>query len=209
MSSNTVDDCSICLNALAKGSPILTLSCNHKYHLQCLALNIQAHNNKCPLCRADIEQSLVQLLKNAASKPTILSTEDPVDEAAVQALSDRLHEASATANERPMITVSTALEYGAQKSSEESNIYSLITLQAPSITQPSTSASSEISRVPIDLVCVVDQSGSMAGDKLRLLKETLVYITEQLNDLDRLAIISFDTAAYDRSHGLKRINDQK
>lgn len=49
----------------------------------------------------------------------------------------------------------------------------------------------------------------MSGEKLDLLKQTLIYITEQLNELDRLAIISFDTTAFDRSHGLKRMNQQK
>jgi hypothetical protein len=49
----------------------------------------------------------------------------------------------------------------------------------------------------------------MCGEKITLLKETLAYITEQLNDYDRLAIVSFDTKVFDRSHGLKRMNDEK
>ena len=108
-----------------------------------------------------------------------------------------------------MITTSTTLEYGAQESHEESNIYGLVTLKAPPAILPTEDESLTLSRVPIDLVCVVDQSGSMAGEKMTLLKQTLIYITEQLNELDRLAIISFDTGAYDRSHGLKRMNQQK
>ncbi len=85
-----------------------------------------------------------------------------------------------------------------------------MTLKAPSINPLSTDeASSSPSRVPIDLVCVVDQSGSMAGEKMDLLKETLVYIAEQLNEFDRLSIVSFDTEVFDRSHGLKRMNEVK
>ena len=61
----------------------------------------------------------------------------------------------------------------------------------------------------MDLVCIVDKSGSMQGEKMRLLKQTLVYITEQMNEFDRLAIVSFDTQAVNRSHGLKRMNQQK
>jgi uncharacterized protein with von Willebrand factor type A (vWA) domain len=108
-----------------------------------------------------------------------------------------------------LIIASTALEYDAQISHEESNIYGLVTLQAPSAILSSDNESLALSRVPIDLVCVVDQSGSMSGQKMRLLKQTLVYIVEQLNAFDRLAVISFDTQAYDRSHGLKRMNQQK
>ena len=102
------------------------------------------------------------------------------------------------------IAVSTKLEYEGQLPHSESNLYGLVTLYASS---PRQTASA--SRVPIDLICVVDQSASMAGAKMILLKETLVYITEQLTEHDRLAIISFDNNAYDRSHGLKLMNSQK
>jgi hypothetical protein len=69
--SNTTDDCSICLNALVPGSPMLTLSCNHKFHLQCLASNVQAQNKECPLCRAVIDASVVQLLAGPHLLPPV------------------------------------------------------------------------------------------------------------------------------------------
>ncbi len=69
MLSNTTDDCSICLNALALGSPLLTLSCNHKFHLQCLASNVQAQNKECPLCRVAIDASVIQLLAGPTQPP--------------------------------------------------------------------------------------------------------------------------------------------
>jgi hypothetical protein len=69
MSSNTTDDCSICLNALALGSPLLTLSCTHKFHLQCLASNVQAQNKECPLCRVAIDASVIQLLAGPGQPP--------------------------------------------------------------------------------------------------------------------------------------------
>jgi hypothetical protein len=61
-SNATNDECSICLSALTTGSPLLTLSCGHKFHLQCLSLNIKAKNKECPLCRSPLETSLSQLL---------------------------------------------------------------------------------------------------------------------------------------------------
>ncbi|CAF1038571.1 unnamed protein product [Rotaria sp. Silwood1] len=227
-SEDTVDDCTICLNVLAQGTPLLTLSCCHKFHFQCLASNIQAKNKECPLCRATIEDSVVQLLTGPTQPPVqpqqttpipppavVPSVEDLIDEVAVRELSDRLASARqaaiASMNDTgniPLIIVSTTVEYGAQVSHEESNIYGLVTLQAPTIILPAETASLVSSRVPIDLVCVVDQSGSMAGEKIALLKQTLVYIVEQMNELDRLAIISFNTIAFDRSHGLKQMNQQ-
>ncbi|CAF3700286.1 unnamed protein product [Rotaria sordida] len=235
-SGNTVDDCTICLNALAQGTPLLTLSCGHKFHFQCLASNIKAKNKECPLCRAAIEDSIIQLLGGPTQLPLqqqqqtpfgfqipsptpppiiVPSVEDLVDEVAVRELCDRLASARQVAinsindtGNLPLITATTTLEYGAQVSYEESNIYGLVTLQAPTIILPAEAGSLVSSRVPIDLVCVVDQSGSMSGDKIVLLKQTLIYIVEQMNEFDRLAIISFNTTAFDRSHGLKRMNQQ-
>ena len=42
-----------------------------------------------------------------------------------------------------------------------------------------------------------------------LLKKTLFYIIERLNELNRLALVSFDKRTFDRSHGLKCINRQR
>lgn len=61
-SNNSADDCSICLNALATGATLLTLACNHKFHLDCLASNVKASNNQCPLCRVALDASLIQML---------------------------------------------------------------------------------------------------------------------------------------------------
>ncbi|CAF3635952.1 unnamed protein product [Rotaria sp. Silwood1] len=176
-SEDTVDDCTICLNVLAQGTPLLTLSCCHKFHFQCLASNIQAKNKECPLCRATIEDSVVQLLTGPTQPPVqpqqttpipppvvVPSVEDLIDEVTVRELSDRLASARqaaiASMNDTgniPLIIVSTTVEYGAQVSHEESNIYGLVTLQAPTIILPAETASLVSSRVPIDLVCVVDQ----------------------------------------------------
>jgi len=141
--------------------------------------------------------------------------EDPVDEVSVRELSARVTTArevaisSYSSSNIPLITGTTTLEYGGQASDQQSNIYGLVTLKAPPAILPSNDEILSSSRVPIDLICVVDQSGSMGGEKINLLKQTLTYITEQLNELDRLAIISFNTTAFDRSHGLKIMNQQK
>jgi hypothetical protein len=64
--SNTQnDDCSICLSTLGFGSSHLTLSCGHKFHLQCLISNVKAQNKECPLCRAPADNSLLTILGGA------------------------------------------------------------------------------------------------------------------------------------------------
>jgi len=141
--------------------------------------------------------------------------EDPIDEVSVRELADRVTVARQTAvssystSNISLITATTTLEYGGQASDQQSNIYGLVTLKTPPIILSSDDEILSSSRIPIDLVCVVDQSGSMGGEKINLLKQTLTYITEQLNEFDRLAIISFNTSAFNRSHGLKRMSQQK
>jgi cobalamin biosynthesis protein CobT len=109
-----------------------------------------------------------------------------------------------------LITATTTLEFAAQESTKESNIYGIVTLKAPSLLSKTASEKEHDElHVPVDLVCVVDQSGSMQGNKISLLKDTLNYIVDQMGVLDRLAIISFNTKAHDRSNGLKLMTTEK
>lgn len=86
----------------------------------------------------------------------------------------------------------------------------MVTLKAPSsLSDTATEKELDELHVPIDLVCVVDQSGSMQGEKIRLLKDTLEYIIKQMSALDRLSIISFNSSAQDQSKGLKLMTAQK
>jgi uncharacterized protein YegL len=47
-------------------------------------------------------------------------------------------------------------------------------------------------RSPLDLVCVVDRSGSMRGEKINLVKETLQFVVSQLKSTDRMGIVVYD-----------------
>lgn len=86
----------------------------------------------------------------------------------------------------------------------------MVTLKAPSLlSDTATEKELDELHVPIDLVCVVDQSGSMNGDKIELLKNTLKYIIEQMGTLDRLSIITFNSTAQDQSKGFKLMTAEK
>ena len=52
-------------------------------------------------------------------------------------------------------------------------------------------ASSGGSRTSVDLICVIDVSGSMGGPKIELVKETMKVLIETLTPTDRLSIITF------------------
>ena len=49
-------------------------------------------------------------------------------------------------------------------------------------------------KAPIDLICVIDRSGSMMGDKMELAKNALCSLLDFLEDSDRISILVFDHA---------------
>ena len=50
-------------------------------------------------------------------------------------------------------------------------------------------------RAPIDLVTVLDVSGSMSGMKLVLLKRTMAFVISNLSAADRLSVVAFSSTA--------------
>lgn len=46
-------------------------------------------------------------------------------------------------------------------------------------------------RSAIDIIMVLDVSGSMGGKKIKLLKETLFFILKELNEKDRFGLVLF------------------
>lgn len=58
--------------------------------------------------------------------------------------------------------------------------------------QPIVQESSEKRKLGLDLVVLVDVSGSMEGDKLDTLVESLRFIVDQLTEHDRISLISFN-----------------
>ncbi|CAF0981761.1 unnamed protein product [Adineta ricciae] len=183
VASSTPDDCSICLCALIPGAPLLTLPCSHKFHLECFALNLQADNHQCPLCRTTVDSNSrkskltlrsffiginpnrSRLLPSTGRNDRFVrdsTNANPVHERTSQIASNELPGAQLTnaLSDMPFITVPLTLEFGGQLSTEESTIHRLVTFEAPS--------GSELSRrfhTPIDLICVVDQSSSMSAEE--------------------------------------------
>ncbi|KAL5515925.1 hypothetical protein EMCRGX_G001170 [Ephydatia muelleri] len=64
-------------------------------------------------------------------------------------------------------------------------------------------------RVPIDVVAVIDVSGSMAGAKLELVKKTLLFVIDQLKECDRFSLVTYDTNVYLKFGMIKMTQDNK
>ncbi|TVU15293.1 hypothetical protein EJB05_38807, partial [Eragrostis curvula] len=75
----------------------------------------------------------------------------------------------------------------------------LIHLKAPTATFIGNSVDESSvrpsSRAPVDLVTVLDVSGSMAGSKLALLKQAMGFVVQHLGSSDRLSVIAFSSTA--------------
>lgn len=83
----------------------------------------------------------------------------------------------------------------------------LIHLKAPKAKTPSISLDrDQSSRAPVDLVTVLDVSGSMAGTKLALLKRAMGFVVQNLGPTDRLSVIAFSSTAR-RLFPLRRMTD--
>ncbi|KAL1345473.1 hypothetical protein HN51_019203 [Arachis hypogaea] len=94
------------------------------------------------------------------------------------------------------------------KSAFHHNFAVLINLKAPSHSgrNQSGAPSVENSRAPIDLVTVLDVSGSMAGTKLALLKRAMSFVIQNLSSSDRLSVVAFSSSAR-RVFPLQRMTD--
>ncbi|XAR52360.1 hypothetical protein NMG60_11020386 [Bertholletia excelsa] len=78
--------------------------------------------------------------------------------------------------------------------------------QNPNRNQPNSPQISQTPRASVDLVTVLDISGSMAGTKLALLKRAMGFVIQNLGPNDRLSVIAFSSTAR-RVFPLRRMSD--
>ncbi|KAG9445631.1 hypothetical protein H6P81_011759 [Aristolochia fimbriata] len=78
--------------------------------------------------------------------------------------------------------------------------------QCPSRNHSNSPVFSQPCRAPVDLVTVLDVSGSMAGTKLALLKRAMGFVIQNLGPSDRLSVIAFSSTAR-RLFPLRRMSD--
>lgn len=100
------------------------------------------------------------------------------------------------------------------RSSFHDNFTVLIHLKAPHISGRQNGSRNHTtlpsicqnSRASVDLVTVLDVSGSMAGTKLALLKRAMSFVVQNLGPSDRLSVIAFSSTAR-RLFPLRRMTD--
>ncbi|GER51269.1 zinc finger C3HC4-type RING finger family protein [Striga asiatica] len=218
------------------GQAIFTAECSHSFHFHCIASNVKHGNQICPICRAkwieipfqgptlDLQprksrinpldsaqndlNTLVRRLppparpnssRNAVPplfqppEPTVFNDDEPLDQ-----LTDPYKNPTDSDDQRK-VDIKTYTELSSvPKSISVDSFTVLIHLKASRI--------SRTPRVPVDLVTVLDISGSMSGTKLALLKRAMGFLIQNLGPNDRLAVVAFSSTAR-RLFPLRRMSE--
>eukprot|EP01080_Neovahlkampfia_damariscottae_P011042 gene11042-3748_t len=90
-------------------------------------------------------------------------------------------------NQENIINIKNTFEFNQIPFNEEKDLYFVTNITAPKFQHDDSHK-----RSPIDLICVIDKSGSMYGTKIELVKTSLLFVVQQLKSDDRLGIITFD-----------------
>lgn len=142
-------------------------------------------------------------------EPSVFNDDEPLD----LKLSNKTSENSSLKR----VSVKTYTEVPAvPRFSDASDFTVLIHLKAPTSVSgvkssntnqgPTFSQVNQTPRAPVDLVTVLDTSGSMAGTKLALLKRAMGFVIQNLGPADRLAVIAFSSTAR-RLFPLRKMSD--
>ncbi|KAF0927908.1 hypothetical protein E2562_036885 [Oryza meyeriana var. granulata] len=207
------------------GQALFTAECSHEFHFHCISSNVNHGNYICPVCRAEWKElpfQGTQPADTAYGRARVSPANWPQDEghmSVVRRLSrgysgnlqeqlavfrtpeasilnddENIDPQSETVDEHNAFTnsvdIKTYSEFPAIQQSVRQQVFAiLIHLKAPKYFD------SVSSRAPLDLVTVLDVSGSMSGIKLALLKRAMSFVIQTLGPNDRLSVIAFSSTA--------------
>jgi len=93
------------------------------------------------------------------------------------------------------LSVSTRVEYSALPHNSTRQTFGLVTLTTSSETQHTAAATPDMHRESMDLVCVLDVSGSMMGQKISLVQQAMRFVIDNAQAQDRVSIVAFNSSA--------------
>ncbi|XP_062205059.1 E3 ubiquitin-protein ligase WAV3-like [Phragmites australis] len=195
------------------GQDVFTAECSHQFHSRCVSGSGRVARGRfvCPLCIARWRE-LPSLRSTKPSprppppspalaaptqpffrpmEPRVFDDDDPVDRTP-RLYGDQRLSASAEASNGGAVTLTTHCEYPAlARDASADDFVVLVHARAPGAGAGGAAAP----RAPLDLVTVLDVSGSMVGTKLALLKQAMVFVIDNLGPRDRLCVVSFSSGA--------------
>jgi len=96
------------------------------------------------------------------------------------------------------LSLCARVEYSALPRGLAQEVFGLVTVRAaspPEVPDSEGSVAAEAERQPMDIICVLDVSGSMQGNKIRQVQDAVRFIIEQARPSDRLGIVVFNSTA--------------
>lgn len=104
-----------------------------------------------------------------------------------------------------VLTFTSKVEHSSLPKDRQVDVFGLLTVNSAKAEDvPATEVKG---RAACDIVVVGDVSGSMGGDKIRLLREATAFMTRELGDRDRLSLVTFSHTA-ERVTPLKRMTEE-
>ncbi|PSS14402.1 Von Willebrand factor, type A protein [Actinidia chinensis var. chinensis] len=183
--------CAICLTTMKPGDghAIFTGECSHSFHFHCIT-----SKNPPDLSHIGARLDNVSLAQND-DWTTVLRRLPP------RAHSTSLNKDVSDDRSTGAIEVKTYPEISAvSRSTSHNNFTILVHLKALTsrrrdcgLNKAKVPPISQNSLAPVDLVAVLDVSGSMAGTKLALLKRAMGFVIQHLGPSDRLSVIAFSS----------------
>ncbi|PNT78325.1 LOW QUALITY PROTEIN: hypothetical protein BRADI_1g77480v3 [Brachypodium distachyon] len=171
-------------------STTITAECRHAFHLTCLVPGTWA----CPVCGACWARSVSSTPSHYfPMPPPAAAVYDDDDEPLEQQQQPPqpmdegwdLVQRQQGEEERPLLVLDAHCELPAvARGAAHDNFVVMLHAKAPPAA--AAGAATEQARAPIDLVAVLDVSGSMAGYKIALLKKAVEFVVDQLGPADRL-----------------------
>jgi Mg-chelatase subunit ChlD len=136
---------------------------------------------------------------NRSAPPPIVLLEDMVDPPSSE---EDAAICTSTVVSLPLVTTNSSPEFPA------TNIYATSAFHVRVGLKYEENVSVEQSKkVPLDIVCILDNSGSMQGSKLDSLKEAMKFIIGTLGAKDRLSVVYFNSQA-GAVHGLLKMTPE-
>ena len=187
--------CSICLKPWY--DPTET-PCEHIFCTNCITAAIR-RNPSCPDCRLAIPAGTVlrrstRVIRNQVDGLVMYCTAKEQG-CAWQGPRGDFDAHFVTCNCQPKrpdgpMTIAIASEYDQYAFHAEATVLTMLHLAAPTLPTEML----EAARKPIHVCAVLDRSGSMGGEKMTLLKDTMRFVISELNDKDTLSIVTYNHA---------------
>ncbi|RKO87873.1 hypothetical protein BDK51DRAFT_26072 [Blyttiomyces helicus] len=200
-SSADEDACPVCYGPLQLrgGVPIINPGCGHELHISCFSdLHLNHIAPKCLICQSRTLSCL--LLNRPPANPPTRFAPLPFRRRRSPLWTMSLSLGLLLRTGRMQFSIQILAEYSSvpQVTISNVNVNFLVSIKAPDLPEDPLTADTfrgAWTGTSVDLVVVVDTSGSMAGRPLATVQNTLRHIFTTLDPADRLAIVAFSNAA--------------